>query len=312
MFRKKSQKQLSRSTTRSRQSTSTMSESFRRNNIVITKRQKELAVRQQSVTQRQSDIKKAQKIQSTKIKVAAISLGILALLLLYRMSISHVSVTSNASSHLSTAQLQQYESSILDAYQKHTVAHQSWLLDDQGLSDAVAGQFPEIEQITVSTTAPFSKTLHADIRFRKAVFTWRDASNTDQFVDKNGVLFVKNLDPSVDTGKLIRIEDQSGVVLQAGTSVLTTSLVQFVGQLHSKLPPLYDPSSTIARVIVPKSTREVQVQVSGVPYLIKFSSTRSLDEQVGELQSLVQFLKNTKATPSAYIDLRVPHKAFYK
>lgn len=118
--------------------------------------------------------------------------------------------------------------------------------------------------------------------------------------------------PSVPTTKLIRIEDQSGVVLEEGSSVLTSQLVQFVGQVHSKVPQLYGEGTTVSKVIIPRSTREVQIQVANQPYLIKFSSTRNLDEQVGELGQLLVYLKQNNITPSSYIDVRTAHKAFYR
>jgi hypothetical protein len=236
---------------------------------------------------------------------------VFVLFLFWKMHISSVSVSTNASSRLTSDQKESYQSGVLKLARASTVAGQSWLLDEASLDKALVAKYPEVQRITVSTSL-FSSTVKADIRFRKAVFIWRDASGQDQFVDENGVLFKENLDPTVDLKKLIRIEDQSGVVLKAGTSVLTGQLVQFVGQLHTKIPSVYGANATIARIIIPKSTREVQVQVSGQSYLIKFSSVRSLDEQVNDLRSLLTLFKSSNAAPSQYIDLRVSRKAFYK
>ena len=305
-------KQSQKPTGRNRQASGSMNEAFRRNNIVVSKRQRETALRQQSVTQRQADKKRAETHQQIKRR-ALLVIGFVAILTLgYRMSLTSVALQSNASARLVSSKKDQYEAAILKSYRASTIANQSWLLDTAALNKSVMSQFPEVGQLNFSTSAPLSTALKVNIRFRAPVFTWRDASNLDQFVDKDGVLFGQNLDPAVNTAKLTRIEDQSGTVLQAGTSVLTAELVQFVGQLHAKIPPLYGSGATISRVIIPKSTREVQMQVSGQPYLIKFSSTRDINEEVGELQSLLSFLKTQNVTPSAYIDLRVPHKAFYK
>ncbi len=308
MFKKKPE----RPSARTRQPNGTLNETFRRNNVVISKRQKEIAARQQSVTQRQADLKKS--VARKRQKNRFIIFGVLAIAatLLYRMQLTSVVVESNASSKLTSVQKKQYEIDIQQQYNSSTLFGQGWLLDSEELGKKVMAQHPEIERVQFSSSAPLHTALKADVRFRKAIFTWKDASNVQQFVDAQGVLFAKNLEPSVSINELIKIEDQSGVVLNEGTSVLTDTIVSFIGQLPGKLTPVYGTDSSVAKVIIPRSTREVQVQMTNVPYVIKFNSTRDLNEQVGELQSLLGFLKGGNVTPGAYIDLRVAHKAFYK
>lgn len=306
-------KQTQRSGNRSRRPGSgTLNESFRRNNVVISKSQRELAQRQQSVTQRQLDMKKTAARRRVRHQVIGCIILVLLAALAYRMNIGTVALSSNASSRLSGDQQEVYENTLLKAARSNTILGQSWLLDEEALNRELQKRYPEVERVSVSSSAPFSTSLRTEVRFRQPVFIWQDATQTEQFIDKNGILFAKNLDPTVSTKKLTRIEDQSGVVLDPGSSVLTSRLIQFVGQLHSKVPPLYGAGHTITKVIIPKSTREVQIQVTNQPYLIKLSSTRTLDEEVGELRQLLAFLKEKQVTPTAYIDIRIPHKAFYK
>ncbi len=309
MFQKK---KSVRASARTRQPAGTVSESFRRNNVVISTRQKEIAKRQQSVTQRQAEQKKAATRRRAKTRAVTFIIAAILVAFVFRMKISNVSVESNAASRLQSDAKVKYETDIQTFINENTLLGQSWLLDTDSLSKKMIESHPEIKRVSFNSSAPASSQLRADVRFRRPVFTWRDASSTDQFVDEDGVLFGINLDPSVNAAKLIKIEDQSGVVLDSGTSVLTSTIIAFIGQLHGKLTPLYGPNSSVSRVIIPRSTREVQVQMSGQPYIIKFNSTRNLDQQIGELQALLGFLKVNNATPGTYIDLRVPHKAFYK
>lgn len=312
MFGKKQKKSQSFSSARNRQPARASNESFRRNAVVISNSQKEVAARQQSVTQRQIELKKKVARHQKRLRLGVMVVLALVALLGWRMGLSTVSLDSNASTRLSTEQKTLYEATILNSYKSHAIAGQWWLADTDGLQADLLRQFPEIERISFSSNAPLGTSLKADVRFRKAVFSWRDASHTEQLVDKNGVLFSKNLDPSVHTSKLIKIEDQSGVILESGSPVLTASLVELIGSLYSKVPLLYGKDAKASRVIIPTSTREVQIQVAGQPYLLKFSSTRELDQQIGELNSLLAFLKNKNITPSQYIDIRLEHKAFYK
>lgn len=308
MFKKQKPARL---TNRARTPSGGLNESFRRNNIVFSKSQREVAEHQQSVSQRQAERRRQSVHRRTRRKLVAALLAVVVMLFAYFSSVSSVSLESNASSRLGAAQSKEYEEAILNAFNSHTLFRQSWLADRQAAAAAVQKQFPEIERISLSSR-PLSPVIQSEIRFRTPVFTWKDASNAPQFVDQHGVLFSKNLDPGKQTADLIAIEDQSGVVLEEGSAVLTQNLIQFVGQLYAKIPQLYGKGASVSRVIIPRSTREVQIQVAGQPYLIKFNTSRDIEEQVGELKALLGFLQANSITPTQYIDLRVAHKAFYK
>lgn len=297
--------------TRSRRSEQRTSDSFRRNNAVISRSQREIDQRQQSVSQRQYERKNHEARRSMQRRIIVVVVLAFAFFLAQRLQISGVSLESNASSKLSANEKTGYEAAALEEYNKHTFMGQFWLLDSNGFEEAMLRRYPEIRAVDVRAAVPFSTELKTNISFRKAIFVWRDASGSTQFVDSNGVLFAKDLDANVNIKKLVAIEDQSGTVLEPGNPVLSTGLVQFIGQLDNKLPAVFQGKS-ITKVIIPRSTREVQVQIANVPYLIKLSSQRTLEEQVGELVLLVGHLQSQKIQPTAYIDVRVPHKAFYK
>lgn len=308
MFQKK--KPLN-SSIRSRRPAPTVNESFRRNNVVVSKKQREIASRQQSVTQRQLEKKQQAARRKNRLLLIAFVLVVGVTFFFYKSRITTVTLSSNASSRLKQAEKLKYEQDILTEYKASSVFNQPWLTDHSVIISSLQKKYPEIERITFDTTF-LSSSLKAEIRFRKAVFTWKDASNAEQFVDQNGVLFSENLDPTVNANKLISVEDQSGVVLEAGTPVLTENLIKLVGQIYGKVPQLYSKDSRVERIIIPRSTREVQIQVTNQPYFIKFNSFRNLDEQVGELKALLSHINAAGVVPSTYIDLRVAHKAFYK
>ncbi len=311
MFKRKKQREL-RQARSTRQPMRQTNSAFRLNNPVISRSQKEMAERQQSVTQRQFERKKAKTRSRQKRRVLIVTALIGLLLLFIRMIITASNITTDDFIHLTDEQKQAYQKSLNEAYQNNSVARQAWLLDKSATTKDFLAEHPEVASAQLTTSNPVRASLEAKLTFRVPVFKWRGASKTEQFVDNHGVLFSLNLDPRVDLSKLINIEDESGTVLDQGTSVLTDRLMQFAGGLHLKLPPLYGPQATIGRVVVPAATREVQAQIAGQPYLIRFSSERDLDEQIGELDKLLNYMRSKNITPSVYIDLRVAGKAFYK
>lgn len=297
---------------RTRRPARTVDSSFRRNNVVVSRAQKEVAARQRSVTQRQIEKKHLQQQRLRRHRMIVVVAILLMATFFYRSTISSVTIASANSSTLPADQRAVYETALQRMYREHTIAGQSWLVNAPETKQEFLATYPEVERVSFSSRTPLSTALKADVRFRAPVFTWKDASGTQQFVDQHGVLFSKNMNTAVNTESLIQIEDQSGVVLQAGTSVLTDNLIAFVGQLHSTVPQLFGKDAKITGVIIPKSTREVQIRVSGIPYIVKFNSFRDIEQQVGELKGLLAHLTAQKVTPAKYIDLRVEHKAFYQ
>lgn len=304
-------KKNSETTLRSRRPSASTAEGFRRNAVVLSKKQREVAQHQQSVTQRQLEKKRQQANTRVKRRVIVVAVTLLLASALYQNSVRSVQLESNASSKMQTTLKAEYEQAALTTYQQHTMLSQPWLADYAAMTTSLQEKYPEIERIQVASKL-FNPKLQVTARFRTPAFTWRDARGGQQFVDKNGVLFSRNLDAHVPDGTLIAIEDQSGVVLEEGSTVLTQNLMQFVGQLHNKLQPLYAEGNGVEQVVVPRSTREVRIKVANNPYSIKFNTTRDVNEQVGELKVILDHLRANGITPAEYIDLRVAHKAFYK
>lgn len=294
-----------------RQSATRLDTSFRRNTVVTSRSERELAAHQQSVTQRQLDHKRSQRRRQFRHRLILAGLLALVFLFYWQQRVSSLQVVVKRPYRLESQDLTKYQNSAESLYKQHTIASQAWLLDKTALARAIQKQHPEVAGVDISSGQPWQAAVRVNLVFRRPVFIWRDVSKKDQFIDSRGVLFDKNYDRTIDTKKLVRIEDESGVVLEAGNSVLTANLISFVGQLHSQLPAVFDGKS-VSRVIVPRSTREVQIQISGKPYLIKFNSSRDLAVQVGELTTLLAFLKRESVVPASYIDLRVADKVFYK
>lgn len=287
--------------------------SFRRNGVVVSRSQRELAARQQSVTQRQFDKQRQFRQRLFRLRVVAATILLAGLVLVWRLQLSGSEIAIKQPYKVSAEQTKEYQQYINQKLAQHTIARQSWLLDEVGLQQAVSKRFPEVLSLTVQHKAPFSATARVSLLFRRPVFVWQDATKTKQYVDKTGILFAVNNDATVKSDELVLIEDQTGVALQTGSSVLTANLMRFIGQLYGQLPNAYDgESKSIERVIIPASTRQVDFKIDQLPYVIKLSSARGIDEQVGELSSLIKYLRSSSIEPQSYIDLRLPHKAYYK
>lgn len=309
MFLKK--KKIRNPNVRSRQTVRVGEGSFRRNDIVLSRSDRKAKAVQQTVTERQQQQQVKRQKYHRRLRIIAIGIFLLIAFILYRSTISDIKIKIEPPLKLNNEQKGNYAELIGSKLGSSTLWRQSWLLDKQKLQQEVTKSNPEIYTIDFYKK-PLDRSLQTELTFRKPIFVWQDATKAKQFVDKNGILFSINNDTSTNTSNLVHIEDQSGVILDQGNLVLSEPIIRFISQLHSELPTAFKAKVQLQRVIIPKSTREVQVQIKGKPYLIRLNSNNALELQVGDLKNLLQYLNAHKITPTKYIDLRLEHKAFYK
>lgn len=306
MFKNNSKKRSSL-----RQPSARSESGFRRNTVVISKKQREIAEHKQSVTQRQIDAKRRMKSKSVQRRVLLIFVTVLFVIFVYRMRIQTVSVASSKNAPVSAQQLALYEKTIRSFIDSNAPLQQSWLTDSAALSKTLRQAHPEVKTVRTTTRNPFSTEMKTSVTFRQPVFVWRGLGE-QQFIDEEGVLFTDNMYKDIAVSKLPLIEDQGGAAVEAGQTVLTDTIVSDIAALYKQLPDLYSGGAKVSKILLPRSTREIQAQVTGQNYVIKFSAERSIDEQIGELRLLLDLLKQTNTVPSSYIDVRVPNKVYYK
>lgn len=305
MFRNKKNTRVARSES---------SETFRRNNVVVSRSQREVAERKQSVTQRQIDAKRRARLRRTRRRTWA-GLGlVLVVALLMRMRVGGVAASpQDPSLKLSSEAQTEYERGVGEYLNQRIPLRQSWLLNNTSLASAVREQFPEVKNVYIQHTNPISTRLSVRLDFRKPIFVWKGVDGSARYIDSTGVLFSRNYYTGIDVKALPTVEDQGASSSAAGTVIATTKLTQAISQIYAQLPDQYkDQKSSVSKVVLPRSAREVRAYVTGAPYYVVFSTDRPVETQVGELGQLIDYLAQNNITPAEYIDLRVDHKAYYK
>lgn len=294
-----------------RRSSNNIGSDFRRNSVVISTKQREVAAHKQSVTQRQVDNKKRRQSQLKKRRIILISFLALSVLIVLRYQVTGYDTKSDAKIKLSAQQKIEYSSAMLEYSSSHTPLKQQYLLDKTGLLLDVSKKHPEIRQVTLSARQPFSTKVQAKLSFRKPIFLWNGVGET-YFIDKEGVLFTKNMYKNLSEKNLPVIEDQGGVAPDPGQTVLTDTIVTDIAKLYQLMPEVYPQSVKVSQIILPPAAREIRAKLDGVPYYVKFSTERPIEDQIGELKQVVSHLNSNKVTPGEYIDVRVVNKVFYK
>ncbi len=196
-----------------------------------------------------------------------------------------------------------YEKVIDDYLSRHPVERLRFVLNRDRLNDYVRTQLPEVTSVEADGSAGFGAGSFI-VSMRHPLASWM-IGNDQYYVDSSGVPFQLNYyeTPSV------HIVDESGLEQTSGTAIASSRFLNFVGRAVSLSK---DYGLEVEQAIIPRATtRQVELRVKGRDYPVRLSLDRSVGEQIEDMQrSIAYFDKNQKKL--AYIDVRVPGKAFYK
>lgn len=283
---------------------------FRRNAGVPSRLQRETLRTQQVASQRLIKQEHSLVRRRRFIWVAVVGVFILGVIFMQRMSLGTVQI--DASDPLNSQESAVYQATVNEYLNKNVPFRQSWLIDENNFKEYIQKKHPEISQATLNASTPFKNTLTVRIALRRPLYRWQDAAKEARYVDSQGVLFSTRLSDAAQK-KLIQIDDQSGAVLESGSSALSQDVMGIIGALPAEIKSVYSNKTEVSKVIIPSSTREVRVALTGgAKYFIKLSTERTLGAQMGELRALLKHLNKKRATPREYIDLRLQGRAFYK
>lgn len=165
---------------------------------------------------------------------------------------------------------------------------------------------------TVATVSLLGDKLVIDTQLRRPAARWTASGGSRTYlVDDTGVVYIDN-EALALAGGLPLIEDASGLELVPGEQLASTSTLDFVQLLDELLSAEDIYVAAGRRYVLAVSPREIQLDVSGQPYRVKFIATRGAVDQVKELSAVLAHLKKTGITPRSYIDLRVDDTAYYR
>lgn len=136
---------------------------------------------------------------------------------------------------------------------------------------------------------------------RTAVIGWQTGG---QFfgIDQKGVV-TGYLSPQSGLPQLV---DQTNLPVAPGDTIAREEFVKFVIILYRRLPEATGLS--IERGRVAETTNELIIDTNR-GYFLRFDTTLDIELQLSNLNALI---KGAGVSPKEYIDLRLPHKAYYR
>lgn len=183
-------------------------------------------------------------------------------------------------------------------------------VDTRAISETLRENFPELAGATVSLPLVGHRlTVYVDVSSSRLLITAADGST--YVLDDHG----KAIAPMVTTDELLRaglpqLHDQSHLDIEVGKTVLPSTTVAFIAEVSRQFK---EAGIEVASMTLPTTPgEELQVRIKDVPYYIKFNVRGNARVEVGTFLALKQYLDAQKKTPTAYIDVRVENRAYYR
>ncbi len=167
------------------------------------------------------------------------------------------------------------------------------------IKSKILASHPEVNQVQIVRGLP--DTLKIVIKSNQALLIWQ-TNNQQYLINQKGVAF-SELQGQTD---LPLVQDNKNLNIQLGQQVVTANFIEFIHELSNKF------SDALGFKIVYFEINETIFQVEAMAdqgWLVKFDSTRSVDDQ---LDALKKVLAEHKADIHEYADVRVEGKVFYK
>ena len=134
---------------------------------------------------------------------------------------------------------------------------------------------------------------------RQLMIRWR-SGDEEYLVDDLGVAVEK-----ADSSDLPLVVDQASLPVEEGEQIAPVALVEFVSNLHSS------DSLDIESMRIVETTGELMVGVGG-GYDVRMSTAEDLDVQLDNISRIQDVASSRGDVISQYIDVRIPHKGYYR
>ncbi len=142
------------------------------------------------------------------------------------------------------------------------------------------------------------------ITYRQALAAWQ-IGDKRFYIDSEGIAFTALHGPE----PALKVEDASGFKPSDDNSVASKRFIRYLGQLLAAIQ--VKQVGIVERIVIPASTRELDVYLKDRPYPIKTHIDRDPYKQVDDMTAALGFMDEKHLRPQ-YVDIRVEGRAYYK
>lgn len=228
-------------------------------------------------------------------------MGVIALVI--ANYIGDFAITYTQQSQGAQPKTSQYQETIKQYFSQHPFERFGFSLDDNRVEQFLKQQHSEIATVTISRDW-YGGNVQFGLSFRQGILVWQVGAQR-YYVDNQGVAFTYDH----FGGQLVAVTDQSGISPDTGNSVASRRFILFLGRMVGAVNA--GGKGKVVGVIIPPSTRQIDLRLEGRDYPIKTHIDRDPLQQAEDIIQALAYFDEKKIKPE-YIDVRVGGKAFYK
>ncbi len=157
--------------------------------------------------------------------------------------------------------------------------------------------------LSVELKRKWFHTLQIVVNLKQPGIGWV-TGNQSYLVDRDGTII--DLFPAGSS--LPVVIDDSNLPVKISQRIVATKFVSFVVDL---IPHLPEYGLGVTKIEVKETTVDLYV-TTNKGYQLIFDTSRSANDELTDLKGVLALITTQKKTPTSYIDLRIPNKAYFK
>ncbi len=191
---------------------------------------------------------------------------------------------------------------------KGSVTNRSKLtFNSDSVTSGLQRQFPEVANAIVTIPLLGHRPV-VHIAVSSPAFILATTSGA-YYISSDGKPLVRVSDVVNPLSNVTTVTDETNLPVTVGQQILPADTVAFISAVIAQFKATNTP---VQSVVLPLEANELQVRVSGEPYVVRFNTLEDARVQVGTFLAVKQRLQGSGVVPKEYIDVRVPERAYYK
>lgn len=196
-----------------------------------------------------------------------------------------------------------YQETLKKYFTEHPFERFGFSLNVNQVEEFLKREHSELSAVSIDR-AWYGGNVQFGLAFRQSILEWQ-VGNRRFYVDNQGVAFTYNH----FGGQMVAVTDQSGISPDIGSSVASKRFIRFLGQMAGAVND--GDRGKLVSVIIPSSTRQIDLKLENRDYPIKTHIDRDPLQQAEDILNALRYFDEKGIKPE-YVDVRVGGKAFYK
>lgn len=157
--------------------------------------------------------------------------------------------------------------------------------------------------LSVELKRKWFHTLQIVVNLKQPGLGWTTGNQT-YLVDRDGTI----IDSFPAGSSLPVVIDDSNLPVKISQRIVSTKFVTFVADI---IPHISEYGLAVSKIEVKETTVDLYV-TTNKGYQLIFDTSRNASDELADLKGVLALITSQKKTPTTYIDLRIPNKAYFK